>query len=216
MKLKFFFKSLLIILLISFSPCLVADEVGERIDYTRHIDFLAYRCSDTGTLVKIYLDDGLTWNLCLPLEYEYLLYDIDQNYLPGCEVYLSVDYNTAWYRLFVIGEEQDHVCYVGLTKESKAMLPSIVEIEKIKVSESGWFTSEKYEYVIEVSDGSKWTVNPESYLNHVVDLWRVGDKVIAGKDYFYEMNLMNVDVNYRVSDGDYRKVLNPERLLITL
>lgn len=139
-------------------------------DYKRYVDSVTSDMVGTDFVVVVTLTDKTTWKIIVPVLEEHKLYDIEKNLAPGEEVRIAPIRGTPLLRI--------NNYETGITKETKALLPEIMSIEKILVEKGGWFTDPKYKYKLQLSDLSvcELLLNgpfKEEYLN-----WKIGDKIL--------------------------------------
>lgn len=199
MKLGFVISLLLVVATFN----LAAEEVSflkpnETDRYHRTVDSIAYRTKGDKTNVRIQLSDLTTWNFTVDSSEEYLLADLEKDFIQGKEVLVNTIEGTPYYWLRIETNEGKAWLYrVGMTKETKQMLPEIVNIEKIKISEGGWFSSSVYVYYISLSDGSKWQLDDVRHWK-ALDQWGKGDSIIVTINDMYEDRwyLINANSHY--------------------
>ena len=179
------FFSLLILTFLSMISFALADES----DHNRYLDFVEYQENSA----KIYLTDGSTWNFtCDPATEEHLMLNLEEDFLPGSQIDIKIDEYKPTFLLYFKNKNGVGVTYcVGLTKETKKNLPTIVSLEPYVISE-GWFWND-YECRVALSDGSIWAM---TWSNKYAWNWRVGNHIIINSNSYNYKRIINTDANH--------------------
>jgi hypothetical protein len=140
---------------------------------------------DSSSLAYIFLSDGTSWKINVPLEDEHRLYDIEREFVFGKEVLAIPIKCSSWFRING---------FKGfLSKESKEKLPKVNLIEKCISNQNWLYTS--YSYKITLTDGSNWDLD-----SYVAPFWNKGDSILV-QIYDGKPFLINVDAWFSESQG---------------
>lgn len=163
----------------------------EKLDYKRYVESVEFE--ERGA--TILLTDGSTWKMNInPADQGYVFLDVEEAFYPTREVYIDIHEGNPTFALVTYRDETEIKAFcVGLTKETKKSLPTIVSIDNYYENE-GWF-SDTYRYLIGLSDGSVWDVKSSDRLYK----WKVGNRIIVSSTIVDApmWNLINTDVPCR-------------------
>jgi len=169
--------------------------------YRQYVDSIAYQSAGIHTIAKISLSDGTSWNLVVDPSNEYLLADLEKNLSVGTEVFLDATSNVSAYNLYTRKQNGRWISYnVGMSQETKQLLPKIVNIEKIVVTTK---SNPNAVYYLYLSDGTKWRIVPKYDFFFITDTedrlenWKGDDSLIVTRLFPYSDDetwfIINVD-----------------------
>ena len=159
-----------------------------------HIDHNTF---DLGTIVTFTLSDYSTWKKFVHIDHEHILHTISDRLHVGDEVMIV---EKKFSKHFSLKKPDSRKIAVGMTKDTKLLLPTIKSIQKVTVKEAGWFSNAEYAHDITLSDGSVYRQSSEL----IIQQWRVGDAIIVN-DLKEKAYLVNVDAEHHVlPDGKGR------------
>lgn len=169
-------------------------------DYRRYVESVSFEADGEDLIAQIQMDDGTCWKFVTDAYDEELLYQFQEDVLPGSEVYLEILDNTKLFLLTVKSIDRDYLYnsyLVSLTQESTQLLPQIVRIEKYSKLNSGEY-EENYGYRLTLSDGSIWKFEK---IPGLIKSWKTGDRVFITCWLFKYWKCLNIDAPYY--DGSY-------------
>ncbi|MCP5509278.1 MAG: hypothetical protein H7A39_02575 [Chlamydiales bacterium] len=151
---------------------------------------------DLGSVVTFTLSDHSTWKKLVLVDNEHYLYDIEKHWRVGEKVVVTEKRHSKFFHLHKLNGQR---IVVGMTKETKALLPTIMQINEVTVKQGGWFFGPEYVYHVYLSDDSVWKTSS----NMFAKCWKPSDAVLVNIDNQGMGCLINVDAEHHVllSDG---------------
>lgn len=206
MKVKVFWMIILMVMVNMTS--LFANPIT-RDTYKRFVKEITHHLDEGKTIAQIELSDHTLWKSTIYPGEDYLLADLERDFYPGCEVTIGVD--DSFYCLKSPDHEKE--IFVRMRKQSKALLPRLVSLEKFPVIDSQDKYS-KYICQLVLSDGSCWQAGVFTNIakgieKSDIDYWRVGNRIIVtNRMDENHWDIINIDVPFEVIvdpswDDDY-------------
>lgn len=141
----------------------------------------------------------------------------DKHFKSGTEVFIAPalikDFDQ---RFWIHLENEDLSTTAWIKSSSKKFLPQLITKYKKLNKPAGWFSAAEYDYIVELSDGSKWLlVNEDGDIKADLKKWKQGEHLIVSsleKTDFKEWYIINTDevefirVDQKLQDLGYQKL----------
>ena len=135
-----------------------------------------YKAVGEATIATMECTDKAVWKCIISQKNEQLLSDLTSSLKKGTEVFIYPMPGRQVYWL----KANNKTFEVTFKKDSLPFLTTLSSIDKVIISKAGWFSSEENKYLLTLSDGTTWEVNPGRFEKkyHALEHWTSGNRIL--------------------------------------